>query len=167
MSKRLDQYRKRLLKGFRIFRRHAYENRRIGARVRYYIDTAIWIDTLEDRRGFHGEYLGRTAGRLLQQIIMQGDEVIISDIVAYEIQKHFSGPELQWILAVLPKHSFVQISVAQRDEARLLAGERHVPEADAAHAIIARDNACILVTRDTHFLALRDICVPHKPEELR
>ncbi|MBI3026645.1 PIN domain-containing protein [Candidatus Woesearchaeota archaeon] len=45
----------------------------------------------------------------------------------------------------------------QREEAKKIAEERNVPAGDALHAIIARDNDLILVTRDSHFRKLEDI----------
>jgi len=41
-----------------------------------------------------------------------------------------------------------------------------VPAGDALHAIVARDNDLILVTRDRHFRKLEDISKHYKPEEL-
>ena len=37
---------------------------------------------------------------------------------------------------------------------------------DALHALIARDNKCIMVTRDAHFKKLLDIINPKKPEDI-
>ena len=53
----------------------------------------------------------------------------------------------------------------QRDEARKIAEERNLPSGDVLHAILARDNNFILVTRDKHFRELEDITKHYKPEE--
>lgn len=37
---------------------------------------------------------------------------------------------------------------------------------NALHAIVARDNGLILITRDNHFRVLQDISKYYKPEEL-
>ena len=50
--------------------------------------------------------------------------------------------------------------------AKKIAKERDVPAGDALHAIIARDDDLILVTRDRHFRKLEDISKHHKPEEI-
>ena len=56
--------------------------------------------------------------------------------------------------------------IKQREEAKKIAKERDVPAGDALHAIVARDNDLILVTRDRHFRKLEDISKHYKPEEL-
>ena len=54
----------------------------------------------------------------------------------------------------------------QRAEARRIAEERKLPPGDVLHAIIARDNNLILVTRDNDFKQLADISSHYKPEHL-
>ena len=54
----------------------------------------------------------------------------------------------------------------QFKEAKELAHRRKVPWGDALHAIIARDNDAVLVTRDHHFERLSDISIPQKPEDI-
>ena len=51
------------------------------------------------------------------------------------------------------------------DEAKKLALERDVPRRDAFHAVVARDNEAILITRDYHFQKLKDISIPRLPED--
>ena len=52
------------------------------------------------------------------------------------------------------------------EEAKKIATERNIPVGDALHAIIARDNNLVLVTRDKHFENIEDISKHFKPEEL-
>lgn len=54
----------------------------------------------------------------------------------------------------------------QREEAKKIAVERNIPAGDALHAILARDNSLILITRDNHFKHLEDISKHYKPEEI-
>ncbi len=55
---------------------------------------------------------------------------------------------------------------AQRNEARVIAECLDVPMGDAVHAIIARDNKYVLITRDNHFRKLDSIVKHHRPEDL-
>lgn len=54
----------------------------------------------------------------------------------------------------------------QKNETIKISLERNVPKGDALHAIAARDNNLILITRDNHFRLLQDISKHYKPEEL-
>jgi len=57
-------------------------------------------------------------------------------------------------------------SSEQRGEAKKIAQERDLPPGDVLHALIARDNNLVLITRDKHFLKLQDLSVCYKPEQL-
>ena len=41
-----------------------------------------------------------------------------------------------------------------------------IPFADALHAILARDNSAILVTRDKHLIEMQEIVIIRAPEDL-
>ena len=58
------------------------------------------------------------------------------------------------------------VTKEQRDEAKKIAEERYLPPGDALHAILARDNNLIMITRDKHFKKLGDIAPHYKPEEV-
>lgn len=51
-------------------------------------------------------------------------------------------------------------------EAKDIAKKRNLPKGDTLHAIIARDNKAILVSRDKPFKKLKDFCIVVKPEEI-
>ena len=61
---------------------------------------------------------------------------------------------------------FVESTEKQNKKARDLSSKRDVPQRDALHALIARDNRSILVTLDRHFQKLRDITPPNRPQDL-
>jgi len=67
-------------------------------------------------------------------------------------------------LFFLFKKDIVQIFATsqQKEEARLQQG----PCVDALHFILARDNNCILVTRDKHFVLFSHITTTYVPEDL-
>ena len=95
------------------------------------------------------------------------DKIAITDLTIRELEMNYSMEEINGMMK--PFEDILEKLVAskkQRDEAKLLAKERNVPKGDALHAILARDNKFILVSRDKHFRELTNISEHHKPEEL-
>lgn len=137
--------------------------------MKYYLDTSIWRDYYENRSD-RFRPLGEWAYRLMQ-IISQNEEHVVfySDLVVRELMIDFSESEIKeifWIINKTNQLKKIIVDDLQIQEAKKLSRERNVPFADAIHAIAARDNCAILVTRDEHFLLLNDICQSHKPEDL-
>ena len=134
---------------------------------KYLIDTSIWIDLYEDRKGYAGEPLGDFAFKLFGMIKAKQNKIVITDLTIRELEMNYSIPEINGMMkpfeAIMEK---VIASEDQRDEAKKIAEERNVPKGDALHAVIARDNKFILITRDKHFKQLTDISEHHKPEDI-
>ncbi len=134
---------------------------------KYLIDTSIWVDLYEDRKGRQNEPLGDFAFRLFTMIKAKQNRIVITDLTIRELEMNYSIPEINGMMkpfeAILDK---IVASKEQRDEAKKIAEERKVPKGDALHAIIARDNKFILIARDKHFRQLTDTSEHHKPEEL-
>ncbi|MDP2749393.1 MAG: PIN domain-containing protein [Nanoarchaeota archaeon] len=133
--------------------------------MRYYIDTSIWIDLYEDRKGFNGEPLGDYALKLLSFINSGTGKLVITDFLIRELSHNYSLEEINGMFNPFC-YDKIFVSENQRKEAERIAKERDVPKGDALHAIIARDNNLLLVSRDNHFKQLRDIWPHHKPEEI-
>jgi len=134
---------------------------------RYYIDTSIWIDLYEDRKGFNNEPLGDYALKLFSLIRAKKNNLVITDILIRELEMNYSLEEINGMMK--PFENIIEKIVAtreQRDEAKKIAEERNIPPGDVLHAIIARDNELILITRDKHFRQLEDISKHHKPEDI-
>ncbi|AJF60860.1 hypothetical protein QT06_C0001G0006 [archaeon GW2011_AR15] len=134
---------------------------------KYLIDTSIWVDLYEDRKGYQNEPLGDFAFNLFLMIKTKQDKIAITDLTIRELEMNYSMEEINGMMK--PFEDILEKLVAskkQRDEAKLLAKERNVPKGDALHAILARDNKFILVSRDKHFRELTNISEHHKPEEL-
>lgn len=137
---------------------------------RFYIDTAIWRDYFEDRRdGIRP--LGEFAFQFLKKCTETGAEIIVSDTVVSELEIRFSKEQVKEIFS-----SFAGIirnvaaNSAQVSEAReeWLKRKKQLPFKDVLHAIIARDNNSVLVTRDKHFFGLlASIVQVEKPEDIR
>ena len=134
---------------------------------KYYADTSIWIDLYEDRKGFNNEKLGDYALDLFYFIIDKNHRLIISDLLIKELGINYTTAQINGMMKIYGNLiEKVKITTKQRDEAKKLSLERNLPYGDALHAIIARDNNLILVTRDNHFKKLTDISKYYKPEEL-
>lgn len=134
---------------------------------KYYVDTLIWIDLLEDRKGFNSEPLGDYALKLFAMIKAKNHKLVLSDLLIRELESNYSVEEINGM--VLPFKKIIEqifVTKEQRDEAKKIAEERNLPLGDALHAIIARDNNFIMVTRDKHFRELGDITKHYKPEEI-
>lgn len=135
--------------------------------LRFYLDTSIWMDVYEDRRGFKGEPLGDYAWALLAYIMKQNYKIVISDILIKELLRKYP---LEAVNGMFKPFEGIIIKVisspAQIIEAELISKQRYVPKLDALHAILARDNDFILIARDNHFWKLDDISKHYKPEEI-
>ena len=134
---------------------------------KYYVDTSIWIDLLEDRKGYNNEPLGDFALKLFSLIKAKKSTLIISDLLVRELEGYYTLEEINGM--ILPFQKIIEKVVAtkeQRVEARKIAEEKNLPPGDCLHAILARDNNYILITRDKGFKLLEDISNHHKPEEL-
>jgi len=135
--------------------------------MRFYVDSSIWIDLYEDRKGYKNALLGDFALKFFILMKSRKDKLVISDILITELNVYYSIEQINGML--MPFQELVEriISVKeQRYEAEKIADERYLPPGDVLHAILARDYNLILVTRDKHFNDLKDICPHHKPEEL-
>ena len=133
--------------------------------MKYYLDTCIWIDLLEDRKGFNGEPLGKLAWKLLSNISSKGESIAISEEVIKELNTYLSKDEIIGIVNTF-KPILIKSNENQRIEAENIGRTLCLPTSDVLHTIIARDNNLILVTRDNHFKKLENISKSYKPEEL-
>lgn len=134
--------------------------------ARYYIDTCIWRDYLENRED-RFRPLGQWALSLFQLIEENDEKLLYSDIVLDELRKRFSNTQINELFRSF-ETSVEKVNVTQEQtrEASLLNQIRKIGFADALHAVLARDNDAILITRDEHFCDLADIASIKKPEDL-
>ena len=133
---------------------------------KYYLDTSIWMDYYEDRKD-PSKDLGEFAFILLCKLLSTKTKIVVSSFLLRELQVSYSLDMIRGLTLPFDKlMERVDVSDNQRDEAKKVAEERHVPKGDALHAILARDNNAILVSRDKHFQLLTDICEVVKPEEI-
>jgi predicted nucleic acid-binding protein len=133
---------------------------------KYYLDTSIWLDYFKNRKDKFRP-LGDWAHKLLSMIEEANQTVLISELVMIELEKHLPLKKATEFLS-LYRNLIVQVDTTKRQlrEAKRIASIRDLSRQDVLHAILARDNDAILITRDHHFEELRDIATIMKPEEL-
>ncbi|HLC47406.1 MAG TPA: PIN domain-containing protein [Candidatus Nanoarchaeia archaeon] len=136
--------------------------------MKFYIDTCIWRDYFENRSDNFRPF-GEWALELIRLIILKNDMILYSKVVIRELSEEYSHEEIENILSIAMKINSlkkVEVTDHQKIEARMLSKERGTAFADALHAVLARDNDAILVSRDRHFQDLTDIATVRKPEDL-
>jgi len=136
---------------------------------RFYLDTSIWRDFLEDRKDSLRP-LGEFAFQFLKKCRETNAEIIVSDAVVFELKAGLSDELVKEIftsfggiirmVAAGPKQVFEAKAEWQKRKMAL-------PFKDVLHAVIARDNKAVLVARDNHFFdLLASIAVVEKPEDI-
>lgn len=130
---------------------------------RFYLDTSIWLDFLEDRGNN-----GSVAYKLLKFIINRNHKIIFSEAIKDELLEYgLSIEDIRSFLSVFKRNIIcLYVNKKQFRKAKDLSSKRNVPVFDALHTIIARDNSAVMITRDRHFDKLLDIVKYKKPEEI-
>jgi predicted nucleic acid-binding protein len=134
---------------------------------RFYLDTCIWRDYFEDRSD-RFRPLGEWAFELIKKITENEDLFLISDHLVDELSKDYSLTELDRLFEVVPKKLVVKVYLndKQTHEALRIKKKLKIPFGDALHAVIAKENDSILVSRDAHFYELQNYITFRKPEDL-
>lgn len=131
--------------------------------MKYYLDTSVWLDFYE-KRGKNG----RSALRLIRKIIEEESVIVYSDLHIKELKfLGYSFDEINKLLSIAKPDNLrhAHISREQKQESISIAKERNIPKGDALHAILARDNNAVMISRDCHFEKLKDIVLTKSPEE--
>ena len=136
-------------------------------REKYYLDTSIWLDFFENRNEINLPK-GDFAAELINRIVIGGSRIVYSDALLDELMDlGYIEQEIDVFHEPLKKILvFVESTKKQYGKAKDLSAKRNLPLFDALHALIARDNQCVMVTRDAHFKKLIDITKPKKPEDI-
>ncbi len=136
---------------------------------KYYLDTCVWRDFYENRVSRDGRLLGICAKKLIKKIIHDNDIILYSDLIEKELLKEYTEQELcdkldaLILLDILHK---VHLNELTRIKSRTIKNKYKIPLADAAHAILAKENKALLVTQDKHLLKLKNILKVSKPDDL-
>ncbi len=130
----------------------------------YNLDTSIWLDYYE-KRGINGKH----ALKLIIKIIYENSIIIYSDLHLKELKNlGYSNDEINDVFYIVKSTNIkkVYLNKEQLKEAKKLSYQKKIPRADALHAILARDNNAIMISRDKHFEKLRNIVEIKKPEDI-
>ena len=134
---------------------------------KYLLDTCIWRDFYEARIGRGGRLLGKSAAALFLDLAVSKSEVLVPEIVIWELKKDYS--EVNNIISIakeLLSISIVLASAEQTDEAERLSISRDLPFADCLIVVMARDDAAISVSNDRRLLVcLADVVKTVLPQD--
>ena len=134
----------------------------------YLIDTCIWMDFYNNRKGIFGKPIGDYATRLFMKILNRKDKILFSESLIVELRKTYNKEQIKEILDLLLMNDIlirVDIKKEEYEEARHLSKQRNLPFIDCLNAVQARNHEAILVSRDKHFFEdLKDIVSAKKPE---
>jgi len=136
--------------------------------AKYYLDACIWRDYYENRSD-QFRPLGEWALMLINKILEQHETIVVSDFILFELGKVYKPDVLDKIFSIASESRLlleVNYTVTQVRKAIQVGRKRKIPPGDELHAILARDNNAILITRDKHFEELRNIVEIRRPEEL-
>lgn len=135
--------------------------------MKFYLDTSIWIDIYEDRKGYNNEPLGDFGFNLILFIKSKGYKLVISDTLINELKRKYSLEQINGMFKPFEDILEKVFSIKeQNQEAQKISNKRDIPFNDVLHAILARDNRLILIARDNHFKQLKDISSYSRPEEV-
>ncbi len=130
---------------------------------KFYLDACIWRDYFENRSD-RFRPLGEWALRLIKKIKDERGLFVISDHLLRELKMK----DVTELMNIISYKSIIIIRCnhIQFKEAKRLSKIFNIPRGDALHAILARDNDALLITRDKHFYELQDYVEINKPEDL-
>lgn len=134
---------------------------------KYYLDTCIWIDYLENRSDKFRP-LGEWAFGLIKKIIKNEDLFLITEKTIEELENVIGQEETERMISTIPPQLKINIisKYSQKMKAKHLKERFNIPFGDALHIIIAEENKAIFVTRDEHFQDFSNYFEIKKPEEL-
>jgi len=134
---------------------------------RYYIDTCIWFDYLENRSD-RFRPLGEWALAFLKKIISENGVFIISDQVKREFLQKYSEQVFTESMSFIPDELVMSVTtnIKQSKKAIFWSKEHNIPYCDALHAVLSCDLDAVLITRDKHFFEVMEKIRIYKPEDL-
>ena len=135
--------------------------------MKYYLDTCIWRDYFENRTDKFRP-LGDWALRLINKIIEENCIFLYSETTLTELKELYSEKEIQNMFDIVPQTLVIKVECSEKQfrDAVMFSKQFKIPCKDAIHAVLARDNGAVLVSRDKHFFELQFHVIIKKPEEL-
>ncbi|MDD9953369.1 MAG: type II toxin-antitoxin system VapC family toxin [Candidatus Woesearchaeota archaeon] len=129
--------------------------------MRYYFDTCIWVDLLEERNG-----KGIIVQQLITKIIEENGVIFYSSLTIEELGRIGYTEHDMRRLFTKTILVFTHLKKAHFSISQKVAKKRLVPRKDVLHAYTAADAESVLVTTDRHFEKLKDIVESKTPREL-
>jgi predicted nucleic acid-binding protein len=113
--------------------------------------------------------LGELAFQFFKLCGAMHHEVLYSKLVRTELRKYYPDEKIDFIFKNISEictlHE-VELKKENVAEAFDVSRRFNVPQADALHAILARNNCAILISTDNHFEHLSEIAESLKPWEV-
>lgn len=92
-----------------------------------------------------------------------------SDAIVDELLIYYTNEEIKQIFADSKKENLllkIAVTYTEKTCAMALSKKLHLPFMDCLHALLAKNNNAIIVTRDHHFEEMQNIVTVKKPEDL-
>jgi PIN domain nuclease of toxin-antitoxin system len=133
---------------------------------KFYLDTCIWRDLLEDRKSGYS-FLGESAFQFLKKCRENGALIVVSSAVLFELDKQYDKGVIDSLFEpFIELIIFVNYSEKDLGEADSLITRFGIHHIDALHVIICKSNECDLISRDKHFELVKGFVKFFKPEEV-
>lgn len=135
--------------------------------MNYYVDSCIWRDYLENRSDGL-KPLGEFAYLFFKKCSKENHKIYFSKLVFNELSKYINEIEINKLIDNFSNIIiFVNYSNEQILKAKNLIKEyNNLHFADALHIVIAKENNCVVITRDNHFFNLGKLIKVFEPEEI-
>lgn len=138
--------------------------------MKYFVDTCVWRDFFEERKGFGNRDLSSEALIFFKKVMVHKDVILFSDFLIRELKLKYSILEIEYrlkLFSLLGLLNKVEILKEEFYEAKLLSKQRNLPLADCLNAIQARNHKAVLISQDKHILVnLKDVTISKRPSEI-
>jgi predicted nucleic acid-binding protein len=136
----------------------------------YYLDTCIWRDHYENRKGHRGRPLGSIATAVFMKLIKNKNFIVVSRLIIEELERAYGEQEVHDMFRLLRMMNMLKVIPIVKEyvqEAKELSQKRKVSWADSLHAVLARTSGAVLVTQNIKdFAVFQDFLLVKRPEEL-
>lgn len=137
---------------------------------RFIVDTCIFRDFYENRKGYIGETLGQFASEFFAKVIARKCTILFSDELIRELAIYYDMSDVNDMLNFFFATNVlvrIEVKIEERLEANKLSHERNLPMIDCLNAILARNYHAILISQDRHILKdLKDITKSARPQDI-
>ena len=138
-----------------------------------YLDSNIFLNVWFEEMVKFGEIF-YSSKKLLEEIVNCKYLLVISELTIKELSKKTDLPidimydEYLRIYKMIDKLTIVKVTKKIADDAIYLSSSYGLHKVDALHAIMAKSNGCLLITRDAElrFAAVKYGIPTYRPEEI-